>query len=194
MKKVLGEAKSKQLLFVHAMGICSTTSQLCNVIKAHLFNKLGDEKFVSLANVFCCPDSTHENIFKTGNETMTIIYNGKENESLNQLRYRKFNEKAQRVATKSSCKTLPPTEASAKFHYLRVYLQMQGWMDQKLNPVKFGWFQKSTTLRPIATNLPAAPIDILSKIRCGCKGECDSNRCSCFCAGFKCTSACKACK
>lgn len=193
MKEKLGEQRSKHLLFVNAMGGCRTTSHIFNVSKGALFNKLDNDRFLTIAEVFCCPDSSQEAIINAGKEIIVSLYNGKADETLNKLRYRKFNEKTQRGASNISCKALPPTEAAAKFHCLRVFYTVQEWLGNKLNPLNHGWVEKNCIYRPVTTNLPSAPLDILTNIRCGCKGDCNSNRCSCFKAGLKCSAACKVC-
>lgn len=193
MKKQLGEIRSKHLLFVHAMGGCETTSHMHNISKAALLNKLDDDRFANIAEIFCSQDSTRESILKSGMEAVVSLYNGKTNETLNKLRYRKFVEKTQRGLSTVTCKALPPTEAAARFHCLRVFYTIQMWLEHKLNPLNFGWILRNGILRPVTTNMPPAPVDVLSNIRCGCKGDCNSNRCTCFKAGFKCTPACKVC-
>lgn len=193
MKKHLGELQSKYLLFVHAMGGCETTSHMHNISKATLLSKIGDKRFQDIAETFCYEKSTRESIMKAGMEVILILFNGKTNETLNELRYRRFVEKTQRGVSTVTCKALPPTEAAASFHCLRVFYTIHDWMGHKLDPIKFGWIERNGILRPVSTNMRVAPEDILSKIRCGCKGDCGSNRCACFKAGFKCTPACKVC-
>jgi len=193
MKIRLGASKSRQLLFSHAMGGCKTTSQLHNISKIALFSKLEQDRFAQLAEVFCCPDSSEECIIEAGNGVFMSLYNGKADETMNEMRYRKFNDKTKGFTSAVNSKMLPPTEAAAKFHSLRVYYQVQEWMQNKLNPLNFGWIEKSAILRPVSCNLPAAPASILAKIRCGCQKDCDTARCTCFKFGFKCTPACKVC-
>lgn len=193
MKNRLGAVKSKHILFAHAMGGCKTTSQLHNISKMSLYNKLDNDHFANLAEIFCSPDSSEEAIINAGNEVFISVYNGKKNESLNKLRYRKFLEKNKRGTSTVTCKTLPPTEAAAKFHYFRVFYQIQVWLENKLNPLNFGWVERNFFLRPVSTKIPPAPASILTKIRCGCKGDCDSARCNCFANNLKCTTACKVC-
>lgn len=193
MKNRLGEVKSKHLLFAHAMGGCGATSQFHNISKASLFSKLDNVHFKNSAEIFCSPNSSEDSIIKAGIEVITSLYNGKANETLNKLRYRKFTEKAKRGTLTISCKALPPTEAAAKFHCLRVFYQVQAWMGQKLNPLNFGWVERNSILRPVSTYLPAAPANTLRKIRCGCQGDCDSTRCTCFKFGLPCTTACNIC-
>ncbi len=193
MKEKLGETKSKQILFVHAMGGCPTTSQMFNVSKTALLSKLDNDRFVNIAETFCDTQSSRESIIVAGKQIIVSLYNGKIDETLNKLRYRKFCEKSQRGASTITCKALPPTEAAATFHCLRVFYTIQMWMGYKLNPLDYGWVQRNCILRPVTTNMPPAPEDVLSNIRCGCRGDCTSNRCTCYRVGLKCTPACKVC-
>ncbi len=193
MREKLGEVQSKHLLFIQAMSGCATTSQMFNIGKGALLNKLGSDKFSKIAETFCCTDSTQESIINAGKDLIVSLYNGKVSETLNKLRYRKFIEKTQRGALTVSCKALPPTEAAATFHCLRVFFTVQAWMGHNLNPLNYGWIERNCLLRPVATNIPPAPAEILSNIRCGCKGDCNSNRCTCFKVGLKCSTACKVC-
>ena len=48
-------------------------------------------------------------------------------------------------------------------------------------------------MTPIMTDEEAGPPDFLKIIRCDCKGECNSNCCTCRKSGMKCTSFCKEC-
>lgn len=146
MQNKLGAVKSKHLLFAHAMGGCKTTSQLHNIGKVSLFSKLDQGQFAKLAEVFCCPNSSEECIINAGKGVVISLYNGKANETLNKLRYRKFIEKSKRGTTVTG-KMLPPTEAATKFHSLRVFYQIQAWMQNKLNPLNFGWVESNCILR-----------------------------------------------
>jgi len=46
---------------------------------------------------------------------------------------------------------------------------------------------------PIMTDEEAGPQDLLQIIRCGCKGSCDNNRCTCRKAGLNCIASCREC-
>lgn len=81
--------------------------------------------------------------------------------------------------TGSTCvqvQCLPPTEAAARFHSFRVYLQVQTWIGNKLNPVEWGWCLKGNKLISVKTDLAAAPARLLKVIRCTCKVNCESRR------------------
>ena len=60
-------------------------------------------------------------------------------------------------------------------------------------PLNWGWQLVRDSMTPIMTDEEAGPPDLLKVIRCGCKGECDNNRCACRKSGLKCTSFCKEC-
>ncbi len=126
---------------------------------------------------------------------MTLLFKGKASQKLNALRFEKYKEK---IATETStvvAKRLPPTEGATMYHSLRAFYQIHVWMQQsqELDPLNYGWKQGINRLIPIMTNLPPAPASLLSAIRCGCKGHCDTRRCNCKGIGLRCTAACKHC-
>ena len=57
---------------------------------------------------------------------------------------------------------LPPTSAAARQHSFRTYHQVQEWLNEKKNPLEWGWKKIGEHLRPITTARPAAPQDLLS--------------------------------
>lgn len=125
---------------------------------------------------------------------MVVLFKGKVGQHLNALRFQKYNEK---IATESTivAKRLPPTEAATAQHSLRAYYQIQTWMQKSegMSPLNYGWKESSNRLVPILSNLPPAPLSLLSAIRCGCKSTCNTQRCTCKNAGLCCTEACQNC-
>ena len=96
---------------------------------------------------------------------------------------------------------LPPTESAAKYHALRVHLQVVIWATLDtlaLNPLSWGWKIEDGKLAPITTDKPAAPDSLLKFVRCNCKKDtknpCGSNRCSCRKYGLNCVPACGDCR
>ena len=126
---------------------------------------------------------------------MVMMYGGNPSESLDSLRYRLFCSKVAVGTTFVQVHTLPPTSAAARFHSLRVYLQVQEWLGncQMVEPKQCGWRLERDRLVPVTTDIPAAPSDLLKVIRCSCKSNCDSKRCSCRKHGLDCTSSCEEC-
>ncbi len=49
-------------------------------------------------------------------------------------------------------------------------------------------------LLPIATDQQPAPNHLLQLVRCGCKTDCASKRCTCKKHGLECTVMCGECK
>ena len=100
---------------------------------------------------------------------------------------------------KSYCtKTIPPTSAAAKYHSLRTFFQVRTWMveyySDVLCPQQYGWEKRDDILQPIMTHLDPAPEYLLSITKCGCKGTCNSMRCSCRKNGIECSVSCTNCK
>ncbi len=71
---------------------------------------------------------------------------------------------------------------------------MQVWTGsleaQTLSPEEWEWVNRNGALYPIYTDLPAAPECILKMIKCGCKGDCSTMRCTCKKNGIECFSVC----
>jgi len=65
---------------------------------------------------------------------------------------------------------LPPTEAVARNHVMHAHLQVAQWkMEPELKPEDWGWKLVDGKLQPVATDLDAAPAEILNVVRCKCK-------------------------
>ncbi len=145
--------------------------------------------------MFCNGLATKEEIVNAGEQAMVALFKGEIGQKLNALRYQKYKEKIVTETSNVLAKRLPPTESSTSYHSLRTFYQIQTWMDQnkKLNPLIYGWQETNNRFTAIMTNLPPAPSQLLSAIRCGCKGVCDTRRCNCKLAGLRCTTACKNC-
>lgn len=129
---------------------------------------------------------------------MSVLYGAADGENLDSLRYRKF---ASKVVTNSlssvQVQTLPPTSDAAAQHCKRVYYQIQEWTNtsvENYDAKDWGWLLKGGQLHPIRTILPAAPDALLHVVRCKCKSNCDTRRCTCRKHGLECTTACNECK
>ncbi|XP_037043653.1 uncharacterized protein LOC119079700 [Bradysia coprophila] len=186
------------IYFLHAIGGCKTTSHLHSIGKAQPLKKFEKSTdFRSIAGTFLSQSSTMTEVVDAGFRAITILYDGNVGESLNELRFKQFSKK---VSTKKSAvlvNSLPPTSGAAKYHALRVYFQIQEWLgSQSLDPAKFGWKVTSkdcSRLTPITSDMEPAPPELLSKIRCQCKGDCSTLKCGCKKNQVKCSSACAVC-
>ena len=82
--------------------------------------------------------------------------------SLNVLRYEMFEKSLSKKTFNLA--SLPPTEAAARQHSLRTYLQVQAWMNNPLDPFQWGWKTSKHGLVPIPTTQQAAPEELLKTI------------------------------
>ena len=191
----LGIELCSLLPFAHVIGGCDTTSHLFGIGKGVPLRKLkNDQNFRKQAQVYS-GEATKEEIHHAGEEALVCLYGGQPNEGLDKLRHRKFCEKVSTSITQVQVHTLPPTSAAAKSHSARVYYQVQEWMGHRaLDPVQWGWTLVEGCLDPTTMDLPAAPETLLRIVRCNCKTDCNSRRCTCRKMGLECSVACGECR
>ena len=124
-KEKLGPLLCKHILFIHAFLRCDTTSGIYGFGKSALMKKIkSDEQAEAEAEVFLSLQSSSAEIQKAGEQAMAILYNGKPDESLNGLRYKRYNEEVATNIVHVQPQVLPPTEAATKFHSFLVYYQI----------------------------------------------------------------------
>jgi len=198
-KQNLGDSICKDILFLHAILGCDTTSKVYGIGKGVVL-KMHDkcEEFRNAAAVFDKhpTDVTKNEIEHAGEESLLCLFKGEIRQGLDNLRVQKFTEKVAKSLTFVDPKILPPTSGSAKYHSYRVYLQIQEWKggDEKLNPVEWGWKLDDNCLKPLTMDKVPAPESLLKVVRCTCKKGCKSSICSCKKVGLMCSIACNTCK
>ena len=182
VKEQLGPEICSNILFLHAVLGCDTTSHLYGIGKGTSLKKFKlSRHFRKQAKVFATESATPKEISTVGEQALVILYNGTPGESLDYLRYKRFYEK---VSTNTSCihpQTLPPTSAAAKYHSLRVYFQILEWKGSgdKISPLEWRWKKSDGKLMPVLIDLPPAPDELLKMMRCNCHTDCSSVRCTC---------------
>lgn len=178
---------------IHAVSGCDTTSRPFGVGKRNVFRKFQQsEELRNLATLFlskCTPSIVTD----TGEKILAALFDGTTADSLDDMRYKVFCTKVARGTSFLPVHHLPPTSAAAKYHSFRVYLQVQDWAGNVLEPLEWGWKAVGDFLMPCTTDLPPAPSKLLSVIKCNCKSDCDTKRCSCRKHGLDCSSACGEC-
>ncbi|KAK7111484.1 hypothetical protein V1264_011106 [Littorina saxatilis] len=198
LKQALGHTVCQLLPFVHAINGCDTTSKLYRIGKSEPLKKIKtDSIFNEQGRIFCSRERTKEVIVAAGERALIHLYNGCKGESLDILRYKRFCEKVATCSASVDVQSLPPTSAAAKYHSLRVYLQVQEWVNLSadLAPEEWGWhLSAGQQLEPRTTDLPPAPEALLRVVRCNCKKDCQSKRCTCRKHGLVCSVACGGCK
>ncbi|GBN36606.1 hypothetical protein AVEN_114863-1 [Araneus ventricosus] len=92
------------------------------------------------------------------------------------------------------CTPTPPTHtlAASKQHFYRAYHQMQQWLNEQRDPLKWGWKTIGGHLRNITPIHPAASEGLPSLIVCTCKDDCAQN-CECRRSGLNCSNMCTNC-
>jgi len=195
----IGDSAVRQLLVIHALTGCDTTSAIYGRSKAAAFSKIARcSESIPLTEVIAAADATKDRVAHAGKKLMVMLYGGKSSDNLNSLRYTKYMEKIRLSAVLPE--KLPPTERAAFYHCLRVHLQVVTWMtlgSTNIEPTEWGWKNEGGRLTPIATDLEPAPEDLLKVIRCNCKSsaanQCFTNLCTCRKNGLHCIAACGNC-
>ena len=92
---------------------------------------------------------------------------------------------------------LPPTLGALEEHIKCVRLQSRVWsqatvmQQQPFDPLKFGYYKDTSgQLLPVTTEVLPAPQAIIQLVRCQCKSNCSTQRCSCNRNDLPCTELC----
>lgn len=193
VKKQLGSEICTHILFLHALLGCDTTSHLHGIGKGKSLKMFqSSQHFREQAQVFDMQSASLEDVIAAGEKALVSVYKGKPGKVLDSLRYKRFCEKVATNTSHVKAHSLPPTSAAAKYHSLRVYLQVQQWKGSggELLPVEWGWKESDRGLMPVHTDLPPAPDELLRVIKCNCQSDCSSLRCTCRKHNIKCSLAC----
>ena len=195
-KLKLGADLCDNLLFVHAILGCNTTSSVYSLGKGTALKKyMQDAKFRECATAFNDVDSSVDTIIKYGEIAMIILFGGDVQKRLDRLRLDIFYEKVLSSVTFVKPENLPPTSAATKYHSLRTYHQVQVWKGRDdLDAQNWGWAVKGNRLLAVHTDRPPAPDRLLKVVRCKCKIDCKTSRCTCRKHGLTCSQLCGECK
>ena len=195
IRENLPERHLKYLVFLHSFSGCDTVSAISGFSKSSLVNKLcKTEKAERAMDVFLDIRATKDAVIKAGCEIFKIIFNGKTERDLEDLRFDTFSKRAAAGTIKPE--KLPPTTDAAAQHSLRAYLQTRDWLTLQtpsLDVLQFGWKQSEHGYAPVPSTNPIAPDYLLKFISCNCEGDCSTLRCYCRKQGVKCISACGKC-
>lgn len=198
IKEVLGNEICSHLLFIHALTGCDSTSRIFGVGKKTAFLKFakGDAVLRSCASSFITQNQTTDIIDDLGCQVMAVLFGGKSNDSLAELRYQTFSKKVVGASSFVSPERLPPTASATKQHSRRVYYQVMVWMekDEGMDALQWGWRLQDNRFTPVMSSMNAAPDSLLKVIHCNCSKSCKTFQCSCRRNGLTCTSACGQCQ
>lgn len=196
LREQLGKELCSVLPVIHAIGGCDTTSRLFGIGKGAPMKKFQNHhEFKSHILKLAQKGLEVYDIEKAGECALIFLCGGNKEESLDDLRARKFSEKVATSARSVQVQALPPTSNAARYHSQRVYYQAQVWMgEEKLDPTDWGWHLSEGRMLPKKMDLLPAPEYLLKVIRCQCMGDCDTQRCSCRKNGLECSVSCTGCK
>ena len=108
VKKQLGRGLCKNILFLHAVLGCDTTSQLYGIGKGTSLKKFKtSQHFQEQATVFDTESAASKESFAVGEQALVALYNGKPGEKLDLLRYKRFFEKVPTSTSFVSPQALP---------------------------------------------------------------------------------------
>ena len=94
LKEKLGEDMSNNILFIHAILGCDTPSRIHGIGKGASLKKfLFSHHFRAQAQVFNDISASKEDVVAAGEKALVCLYNGKSDEGLESLRYRRYCEK-----------------------------------------------------------------------------------------------------
>ena len=186
-------AVKENILFLHAFSGCDTTSA---------FFRQGKIKFVKLlennpnlqeaVQCFKNPDASAGDVGSAGQRFLAALYSSKQGEtSLDTICYTMFSKSLSK--TGFNLASLPPINAAAVQHSLRVYHQIQLWCGRDKDPLSWGWRTTNHGLLPITTSKEPAPAEVLNTVSCRCAKGC-RGKCSCRKVSMKCSSICLNCK
>ena len=192
LSKRLDPLLTKNLLFLHAVSGCDTTSRPFGIGKVGVLKKYA--ALENSASTFMSPTSSKSDIEKEGERTLLIMYGCATASSLSSARFDRFQAKVASSAGYVPPEKLPPTVDAGRFHSLRTYHQVQTWRGNNLPPENWGWSASPSGLVPFKMSKEAAPEQLLRTIRCNCGGKCDRKSCTCLKNGLLCTTACGQCK
>jgi len=195
LQEKLGFEMCRQILTLHALGGCDTTSAIFGFGKGTVFSKLSNNVAVRhMVDILQDPVASTEQVEAAGMQLLVVLYGGKTYDTLDDLRYASYIRLVSASLGRLQPEKLPPSSRAGYFHILRVHLQAVEWATLSSNvlvPTDWGWKEENGQLVPISTDLPAAPSEILHVVRCGCKSGCSSSLCSCRKNGLLCMTACK---
>ncbi|GBO09407.1 hypothetical protein AVEN_87148-1 [Araneus ventricosus] len=178
---------SNELLFIYATSGCDITSALFDQGKNKFISLfLKHEELLNRAATFHNPQAT-----EAGENVLVAVYGGDPaTQNLDQLRYHSFVKVA--AKTKFNLARLPPTTDAAQLHAMRSYNQVQTWLGNEKDPLKWDWMHTPSGLFPKKSEKDPTPESLLQCISCTCRKGC-TNACGCRKAGLHCSLLCKHC-
>jgi len=137
-------------------------------------------------------ESKADEVAEAGCKLLVNVYGGKSSDTLNSLRYTKYNSVISK--SKAKPKKLPP---GSYFHCHIQVIQWKSMSSTCVNPMEWGWQLSAGKFEPIPTDQEPGPQELLKISRCSCKpstkSHCDTNKYTCHNNGLTCIASCGHC-
>ena len=149
------------MLFSHAILGCDTTSRVFSIGKELALKHVrSDNHFITQAEVFLQENATLADISSAGEAALACLYTGAVGDTLDKLRLLRFHQKVATSTRFMQPENLPPTSSAAKYHSLRVYLQVE---ESRLGPYLHpeSWLESSK----LQCDMDVAPKALLKVVR-----------------------------
>lgn len=128
VKEHIGQKAALQILAIHALSGCDTTSAVFGHGKGTVFRQIVQSPdSLQLTDILGCAEATHEAVFEAGKRLLIMLYGGSSSDSLNHMRYTTYMHMLATSRKRPRPERLPPTERAAYFHILRVHLHIVQW-------------------------------------------------------------------
>ena len=162
---------------------CDTTSALYGKGKRKALDMLAkNSQMTSVVSVFNHKEATEEQIAEAGELFLLKLYGSVslQDTTLDVCRFTSYKRLNARLSLTSNFNlaSLPPTSAAARQHSLRVFFQVQHWIENKLDPTTWSWKLDNNDLIPVTSLIPPVPDKLLKLISCNCKKSCQPG-CAC---------------
>lgn len=188
--------------FLYVFTGCDTVSAFHRIGKSKILNCLPKEKLLELATPFNEAAADPSVIIANGIQVIKALYltdpdkawesKYKKNLSLSELRFRHYQNATMKKSSQFQLQNLPPTETAAAQHCLRAYHQVQTWLGNYLDPLKYGWKLENSCFLPTTSTDEMIPPEVANIVSCRCQSGC-GNQCGCRKHGLQCSKLCGFC-
>ena len=191
----LGAERAKSLPAFHAFTGSDNTGRFSRIGKATWLNVYlqTDDTFLEALRLLSQTSPVTDELQSTLAKLVCIPYSSKgvQIDDIPELRWHLFCKNL------AESDKLPPTIGALKQHVLRAHVQASVWgqadiaEQEFIDPLLNGYYKdKDGMLKPITTESLPAPEAIIEMVRCRCKKDCSSRRCSCKSNDLTCTELC----
>ena len=149
LKRLLGDDDYSDMLFIHALSGCGTTSIIVGAEKKSVVQKViaGDSALHECSKLFRTPTPDPATVETTICEAIVSLCNGSKSDSLASLSYSFLAKKVATSTTFVTSERLPPTTSATHLHYacIMTYLQVMEWLGNNDGMQATEWAQRKGT-------------------------------------------------